>query len=219
MEIKGSACGLTDAHRGVGGKPIPDILTRRDVIPIEDGWTFKQVDDESYGFLPVAQFPSNIHLDLMYHGLIPDPFVGKNETDVQWVGERDWVYKTSFSAPHRNGRTAVIAFDGLDTYAQVRLNGRRILLTQDMFIPERVDVSDDLKLGSENILEITFNSAWLIGQTIRSRYPEHKWGCWNGDNSRLAIRKAQYHYVSRASKFDRWNFIENDDRGGIGDRC
>ena len=171
-------------------------MALRSVTPINKGWTFKQVDDESSKFLPVAQFPTNVHLDLMHHNIIPDPFIGKNENVVQWVGERDWVYKTSFSALEiPKGGKSVIAFDGLDTYATVVLNGKEILKTEDMFIPERVDVSDVLKHGSENELEITFHSAWMAGRKLVEKYSEHNWGCWNGDVSRLAVRKAQYHYV------------------------
>ncbi|KAI9875071.1 MAG: Beta-mannosidase B [Pleopsidium flavum] len=63
-----------------------------------------------------------------------------------------------------------------------------------MFIPERVDVTDLLHSSNENELVITFESAYLIGKKTVEKYPDHHWGCWNGDASRLAVRKAQYHY-------------------------
>lgn len=172
-------------------------MPRRAVTPLNEGWTFKQVDDEKSTYLPVAQFPTNVHLDLMHHGLIPDPFIGKNELDVQWVGERVWSYRTTFSSPNvPAGSKAVIAFDGLDTFATVKVNGDVVLETDNMFIPERVDVTGKLKgEGEENELEITFDSAYLRGCELVQKYPEHKWGCWNGDVSRLAVRKAQYHWV------------------------
>lgn len=172
-------------------------MPRRSVTPLSKGWTFKQVDDEKSTYLPVAQFPTNVHLDLMHHGLIPDPFIGKNELDVQWVGERVWSYRTTFASPNvPAGSKAVLAFDGLDTFATVKVNGDVVLETDNMFIPERVDVTGRLKGdGAENELEITFDSAYLRGCELVQKYPEHKWGCWNGDVSRLAVRKAQYHWV------------------------
>ena len=188
MEIKGDACGL------VPPKTL-DIMALHKAISIDKGWTFKQADDEFSKFLPVAQFPTNVHLDLMHHNLIPDPFMGKNENDVQWVGEKAWVYKTSFSSPDMRGAKTVLAFDGLDTHAIVVLNGKKILETGNMFIPERADVSNIMRPGGQNILEITFQSTYLIGKKLVEKYPEHNWGCWNGDISRLAVRKAQYHYV------------------------
>ncbi|KAI1490081.1 beta-mannosidase [Biscogniauxia mediterranea] len=175
----------------------------RIVIPIDKKWEFKQADKEDSTYLPVGQFPTNVHLDLLAHKLIPDPYIGKNELDVQWIGETAWVYKTSFTSPaavsrssNASSRKAVLAFDGLDTFATVVLNGKTILETENMFIPERVDVTDVLKKGDgeENELVITFDSAYLRGWKLVEKYPDHKWGCWNGDSSRLAVRKAQYHW-------------------------
>lgn len=168
----------------------------RTVIPIDKHWVFKQADGGSQDFLPVTQFPTNIHLDLMHHGIIQDPFMGKNENDVQWVGEKAWIYKVTFTSPPIHGSKAVLAFDGLDTYATVVLNGSQILKTESMFIPERVNVTNLLRNNGDNEIEITFDSAYLIGKKIVEKYPDHHWGCWNGDASRLAVRKAQYHYVS-----------------------
>lgn len=183
-----------------------DKMTTRKVISLDKDWVFKQADDddEIVQFKPVAQFPTNVHLDLMHHGIIPDPFIGKNEDAVQWVGEKTWIYKTTFTSPSSFGsgtERAVLAFDGLDTYATVSLNNEEILRTEDMFIPERVDVTRLLQdAGQDNFLVITFESAFLIGKKTKENHPNHYWGCWNGDPSRLAVRKAQYHYVSFQKK-------------------
>lgn len=170
-------------------------MSLRRVHPIDHGWSFKQANDPSSDFLPVAQFPTNVHLDLLHHSLIPDPNIGKNEKAVQWVGENPWIYRTNFPTPRLSTPKAVLAFDGLDTYATVTLNGVIILETEDMFIPERVDVTDSLSSHQSNVLEITFDSTYLIGKKLVEKYLDHHWGCWNGDPSRLAVRKAQYHYV------------------------
>jgi len=178
-------------------------MSRHTITPIDQNWTFKQADNKDSKFLPVAQFPTNIHLDLIAHGIIADPFIGKNENDVQWVGEVPWVYRTTFSSPDVSGKgkgavKAVLALDGLDTFATVVLNGKEILKTENMFIPERVDVTGLLTSeGVGNELEITFESAYLKGCALVEKYPDHHWGCWNGDTSRLAVRKAQYHWVCR----------------------
>ncbi|OBT67084.1 beta-mannosidase [Pseudogymnoascus sp. 23342-1-I1] len=174
-------------------------MTSHTTIPINEDWEFKQVDSKKSKWLPVAQFPTNVHLDLIANNIIADPFMGKNELDVQWVGEAVWAYKTTFETPaitteEDSAAKAVLAFDGLDTYATVVLNGSEILKTESMFIRERVDVTAYLNKDGPNELEITFDSAFLKGKQIVDKYPEHKWGCWNGDVSRLAVRKAQYHY-------------------------
>ena len=182
----------------------PSDMLKHTSFPISKGWTFKQAGKDDSKFLPVAQFPTNIHLDLIANKIIEDPFIGKNETDVQWIGEVPWVYKASFPSPgisaeQRGNAKAVLAFDGLDTYATVVLNGKDILKTENMFTPERVDVTTYLKARGDNELEITFESAYLKGCALVEKYPDHRWGCWNGDTSRLAVRKAQYHWVRSSS--------------------
>lgn len=182
-------------------------MSPRTVTKLDSGWEFKQaagsaaVREGCGEFLPVAQFPTNVHLDLLAHKLIPDPFMGLNENDVQWVGETGWIYRVRFPTPAGTGkgRKAVIVFEGLDTFATVTLNGKVVLETENMFVPERVDVTDVLKAeGSdgENEMVIEFDSAYLRGWKLVEKYPKHAWGVWNGDNSRLAVRKAQYHWVS-----------------------
>jgi beta-mannosidase len=189
------------------------------VFPIDKNWEFKQADKEDAKYLSVGQFPTNVHLDLLHHKLIPDPFIGKNENQVQWVGEAQWVYRTTFSSPEvGDGAKAVLAFDGLDTFATVVLNGEKILETDNMFIPERVDVTKILKSQGENELIINFDSAYLRGCKLVEKYPDHKWGCWNGDVSRLAVRKSQFHWVSflPGSLFHDGKLTDIS-RGGTGD--
>lgn len=93
----------------------------------------------------------------------------------------------------RQGRKTVLAFDGLDTFAHVKLNGDTILKSDNMFIPHRVDITDNLRDGAENVLEIDFAPALVEARKIKDAYPEHKWVGFNGDMARLAVRKAQYH--------------------------
>jgi hypothetical protein len=150
----------------------------------------------------VAQFPTNVHLDLLAHGLIADPFMGTNENDVQWVGETGWVYRVRFATPKGTGKgggKAVLVFEGLDTFATVALNGKVVIETENMFVPERIDVTDVLRGEGEgeNELVVEFDSAYLRGWKLVEKHPKHTWGVWNGDNSRLAVRKAQYHWVSQ----------------------
>ncbi|KAL1598881.1 hypothetical protein SLS60_008024 [Paraconiothyrium brasiliense] len=94
----------------------------------------------------------------------------------------------------QDGSVTVLAFDGLDTFATVRLNGEVILESDNMFIPHRVDITNRLAQRSANSLEIDFASARLEAIKIREAHPDHKWVGFNGDMSRLAVRKAQYHW-------------------------
>lgn len=170
-------------------------MSVRTIIPINTNWQFKQADRDDSSYLPVSQFPTHIHLDLLHHEIIPDPYMGQNEKAVQWIGETVWVYKTIFPTPEIKSNTrAVLAFDGLDTFATVVLNGQTILETDNMFVSERAEVTALLNKSGDNELVITFDAAYLRGWKEVEKQPNHKWGCWNGDNSRLGVRKSQYHW-------------------------
>ncbi|KAL2211620.1 glycoside hydrolase [Sarocladium strictum] len=171
-------------------------MSPRTVVAIDQNWQFKQEDKDDSEYLAVAQFPTMIHLDLMHHGLIPDPNIGKNELEVQWVGETSWVYKTTFASPSTSkGDKAILAFDGLDTIAEIYLNGKHVGSSDNMFVAARVDVTDSLKAeGETNELVINFANAFEHGEKVQEKHPDHKWACWNGVPSRMAVRKAQYHW-------------------------
>ncbi|KAI0650246.1 glycoside hydrolase family 2 protein [Trametes meyenii] len=164
---------------------------------LHDGWTFTQVgggDVVKEGeWLPVKNFPTTVHVELLDQKKIPDPFIGLQEWDVQWIGEAEWTFKTRFTAREAEveANNVDLVFDGLDTFATVELNGNKILETNNQFVAYRVPVKDHLKAG-DNDLVLTFASAFRRGREIEKQHG--KLGLWNGDSSRLHVRKAQYNY-------------------------
>nr|WNZ75368.1 hypothetical protein [Trichoderma harzianum] len=165
---------------------------------VHDGWTFKQADKPDSDFRPVAQFPTVIHLDLLHHDLIPDPPKDRNSELIQWVGEKQWLYKTSFTSPQAPSSTGKVShtmvFDGLDTYAKISLNGKEIVNTANMFLQYRVDVTETLKPeGEENTLELLFDSAFLEGKRLE-KAQGYKNLFWNGDSCRMNVRKIGCHF-------------------------
>ncbi|KAJ3289893.1 hypothetical protein HK104_007145 [Borealophlyctis nickersoniae] len=169
-------------------------------VALSKGWTWKQrhpnlpleTDIAEDSWEP-ASVPSNIHLELLKTGRIPDPFKGLNEERVQWIGETEWLYRCRFDAPANfsSFSNAVIAFDGLDTFATVFMNGTKILTSENMFLPYRINAQEHLK-DHDNELIILFESAYLKGKEMERKYGQL--GCWNGDPSRVYVRKAQYHF-------------------------
>jgi beta-mannosidase len=159
-------------------------------------WQLKQAEQSKQEFVKdwiPAQVPGNVHQTLLEQNLIPDPFYGTNELEVQWIGESDWLYRTTFEVSQEMLAKShlELCFDGLDTFAHVSLNGQKILETDNMFIPHRVNVKDKLRAG-ENELVIHFESALRRGKEVEAQ--RGKRPNWNGDSSRLYVRKAQYHY-------------------------
>jgi beta-mannosidase len=156
-------------------------------------WQLKQRDGSIIADWMPAQVPGSVQQTLLEANLIPDPFYGLNEKDVQWVGESDWLYRTSFQLDKKMSEQPYLelCFDGLDTFATVSLNGQKILESNNMFIPQRVNIKAFAKAG-ENEIVIHFESALKRGKELEALHGKRP--CWNGDNSRLFVRKAQYHY-------------------------
>ncbi len=119
-------------------------------------WEFKQVGK---GVWMSAKVPGTVHQDLIDHNLIPDPFYGLNEEKVQWVENEDWTYRTSFNVTQDelNYQGAILNFEGLDTYADIYLNGALIKRTDNMFVGYEIPVKEFLRIG-ENSLQILFHS-------------------------------------------------------------
>ncbi len=119
-----------------------------------------------------AVVPGSVHRDLRRHGLIPDPFFGRNELDLQWIEETDWDYRAVFTLPEDffAGEEIELVADGLDTVATVVLNGRPVARTDNMFTGYRWQVKNLLQPG-RNELRVHFGSAMKY---VRSHRPEHQ---------------------------------------------
>ncbi len=80
----------------------------------------------------------------------------------------DWWYQIQFDS--KKTEKAVIIFEGLATIAEVWLNNKLILTTDNMFIQYSVNIQSLLK--SENILTICFRS---INEHLESKRPRPRW--------------------------------------------
>lgn len=152
------------------------------------GWEFhKQKEPRWYP----AKVPGEIHTDLLANKLIPDPYYRDNEKKLQWIEKENWEYKTRFSVPANllKKKNIELVFDGLDTYAQVYLNGKLILEANNMFRQWKVDVKSLLKPEGNTIL-IHFRSAQNIVDSLAKADLPYM----IPDNPRTYVRKAQYHF-------------------------
>lgn len=154
---------------------------------LHNNWQFSQQGTTRWH---KAKVPGTVHTDLLANKLIPDPFYRDNEKNLQWIDKENWDYRTSFSASASilNKKTCQLVFDGLDTYADVYLNGQLILSANNMFRQWRVDVKQLLK--AENQLLIRFASAKnKVEEAAKLKQPFVL-----PDNPRVYARKAQYHF-------------------------
>ncbi|ESK93576.1 glycoside hydrolase family 2 protein [Moniliophthora roreri MCA 2997] len=167
-------------------------------IPITK-WEWKQRDADNHpNVLDESSFQVasslEIHTELIKHGIIPDPYQAFNEHKVQWVGDVQWVWRSSFSTPHTTEKHLELVFEGLDAICDVYLNGTKILSNQNQFHIHGIPIPHDLlKAKEENVLLIHFHSAKLLAKELEAKFGQVRAGSTNlGDPSRVYVRKAQY---------------------------
>lgn len=134
---------------------------------LNQGWKFRQ-----YGlgeWLPAA-VPGTVHTDLLANGQIPDPFYGSSQSDLQWIDKTDWEYCCTFDAPELASYDNVrLVFEGVDCYADIRLNGELLHRTGNMFRTWKSDVKGLLK-SRNNRLHVVFHSPVMQGLKNMAAY-------------------------------------------------
>mgnify|MGYP003310629848 CR=1 FL=1 len=110
-----------------------------------------------------ATVPGNCELDLVRAGVLPEPEVGLNVRRLRPYEAYQWLYTKAFSTaavPGEDGSKAELVFDGIDTLADVFLNGEKIGETDNMFLRHRFDVTEKLLRG-ENTVQVLLRSVLL----------------------------------------------------------
>ena len=159
-------------------------------------WDFRQSGSEHW---IRASVPGCVHTDLMSAGLIDDPFYGRNEKSIQWIGEKDWEYRKTFTISEDDLLVSNmwVVLEGVDTYADISVNGLPVGTTDNMFRTWRFDISDKLKVG-DNQLTIRFESVFRHDMPRYLDAPYRLMAWPNNDQSdiwlSLYARKAGYHY-------------------------
>lgn len=125
------------------------------------------LSDESGGYAVAMRVPGDAISALHAAGAIADPYWGRNEYGLRWICERDWVLTRRFSS---DGVAAELCIEGLDTIAEVRLNGETVLQAANAFRRWRVDVSAHLRAG-ENEISIRFASVVREAARLQAEQP------------------------------------------------
>ncbi|MBV9147290.1 MAG: glycoside hydrolase family 2 protein [Acidobacteria bacterium] len=148
--------------------------SQKQVVQLNHGWRFRLATDSSLSQVPgvnpevdqatlqkvsdwlPAEVPGAVQTDLLANKIIPEPFYRDNEKRLQWIGQEDWQYQTSFDVPAAtlSRKHVELLFQGLDTYATVFLNGQGVLRADNMFRIWRVDAKPYLKAGSNTLLVV-----------------------------------------------------------------
>ncbi len=123
-------------------------------ILLNNAWIMRKIGSEqAYS----CHVPCSVYHTLQMHGVIEDPYYRENETSAFRISEDDYTFSHRFAAPDLGkGMHCDLCFDGIDTIAEIHLNGVKIGETNNMHRRWRFPVESLLQ--AENILTVTIHS-------------------------------------------------------------
>ncbi len=118
-----------------------------------DGIVLKTVQDAKESGLKTldATVPGCYELDFMREGLLGDVYVGTNCLDTQKLENLHFYYYTEFDFEKREDVDNVLSFEGIDTVAEIFLDGEKIGFVENMHHAHRFSLNN-LKSGRHSLL-------------------------------------------------------------------
>ncbi len=138
-----------------------------------------------------ATVPGNLEDDLHRNGIIHDPYIRLHGKELRQYEFYDWHLSREFEIDNPSIRRELV-FEGLDCFAEIRVNGVVAGKTANAFIRHAIEVSEYVKSG-KNRLEViissannaarkyrlspnTFSAYPFNYESLRCRKPAHAWG-------------------------------------------
>jgi len=113
-----------------------------------------------------ATVPGNCELELIKAGRLPKPEKGLNVLQLRPYEGYQWLYTKTFEVDQvlpKDGSRAMLVFEGIDTLADVFLNGEKIGESANMLIPRRFDVTRRIRPG-RNTVQVLLRSIAIEAQ-------------------------------------------------------
>ncbi len=134
-------------------------------LDLNENWKMREIsNDPAIGFIP-AVVPGSVYTDLLREGRMEDPFWKDNEDEALRLMDKDYEYVTNFDCPDelRSCKRVLLHFDGVDTIADVYLNGELLGSPCNMhrvWEYELKDINDgkDILKAEGNELRVVFHS-------------------------------------------------------------
>ncbi|MBN1935609.1 MAG: beta-mannosidase [Anaerolineae bacterium] len=147
--------------------------------------------------------PGDIHQGLIDAGRIKEPLLGLNSFDCAWTEQRSWWFRKTFaaSAEWLYADMVELELNGLDSNAEIFLNGRHLGAHRNAFRPWIADVKSWLR-EEENVLLVRLSAgvedvpeslADSMGG-VRASTEAGNGRPERGDIRRVAVRKPQYSF-------------------------
>lgn len=154
-------------------------------ILLNDNWRMKVLGENVYGiaedFLE-TQVPGSVYSTLLEHGLMPDPYYRDNELDALKLMDNEFLFEKDFEITQEMlaADSLLLCFDGIDTLADIILNGELIDQTYNMHRVWEIDISELAKVGM-NTLSVQFHSpVKYIREEDKKVYAGGSWAAMEG---------------------------------------
>ncbi len=125
-------------------------------VLLHNNWKMHRSDEQEW---IVATVPGSVYGDLLNAGKMEDPFWKDNEDEALKLMDYDYEYRTSFSCDKEllSNNEVILHFDGLDTIADITLNGVKLGHVENMHRIWEYSVKEFLK-KENNELTVYFYS-------------------------------------------------------------
>lgn len=155
-------------------------------LTLHDNWKMHRVGEEEW--IP-AVVPGSVYGDLLREGKMEDPFWKDNELEALKLMDYDYEYVTCFAcnADILSSDEVMLQFDGLDTLADITLNGVPLGHADNMHRTWKYSVKE-LLCREENELKIYFHSPTKFIAEAYEKAPTK--GTEDAMNGFVHIRKA-----------------------------
>ena len=126
------------------------------IITLHEKWKMRRSDEQEW---IKATVPGSVYGDLLHAGKMEDPFWKDNEDAALALMEYDYEYSTSFSCEEEflKSDEVILRFEGLDTIADITLNGVKLGYADNMHRIWEYSVKELLK-REDNTLSVYFYS-------------------------------------------------------------
>lgn len=110
---------------------------------------YTQLNNNGFLCIP-ATVPGNFELDMFEAGLIEHPFFGENPLKMQDLENKHLFYRKKINYVSALEHTYLL-FEGIDTFADIYLNGNLLASTDNMLLPHEIK-ADGLKSGENELI-------------------------------------------------------------------
>lgn len=118
-----------------------------------------------------AQVPGCLHTALLQDKLIEHPYIGDNESKLLWTGRCDCIYSKDILLDNNyiENNLIELCFDGIDTVANIFVNGAQIGQVRNMHRRYRFDIKSHLRPGLNHIqvcIKAPLPEAWQAQERL-----------------------------------------------------